>query len=616
MHCGPGAISAPTTWTPDNVYVLTGHLFVTDGAVLTIEAGTVVRAQPCNALVVTRGSGIRVLGTAAAPVVFTDMADDHYVGPNPQPGTAPYATPNNGISGQWAGLIVLGNAVISGEGEAILPGFAGHGDRGRFGGADDEDISGEIQYLSVRYAGCAPGGGVGHGVTLAGVGRGTVMDHVEVFQSAGGAFGFLGGAVNASALAAWSCAGDAFACSQGYRGKGQFWLGVHGPLEEAGLVSRKGLELNGGLATGIPVTVPRIANVTLVGLGAAASVSNNVLHFRDMAGGRLHSSLFLDFGGAAALVQGAPGGALDSADACNVDYEALRSLDPYLYPDLLDGKMLEVRHSTFWKIGPSDTGLAAPTDGTAWGVDGGDYYAYPLFADATLHNHGLRGSPGMGEIDPLPVTQLSRLAAPVSIGGAHYYPLSVLNPLPATGFYGNDFLTDGQVPPADGFFKPVWFVGAFDGTHNWAAPWTLAWRLGLLTGGTAGDTLGTAVDIKAQGLDGGVAIAAGEPLTVTLDVTAGSAAGLGADWWCLAYEAAADAWWYYVSDYNGASWQPWTGAVSYGAPLHDVTAHPAVNAKMLPAGTYVFYFGVDLVTDGRIDADSLLFDSVDVTVTP
>ena len=34
------AITANTTWTKDNIYILTDKVFVTDGATLTIEPGT------------------------------------------------------------------------------------------------------------------------------------------------------------------------------------------------------------------------------------------------------------------------------------------------------------------------------------------------------------------------------------------------------------------------------------------------------------------------------------------------------------------------------------------------------------------------------------------------
>ena len=75
-----GNITTSDTWTSDNEYILTEVIYVTNGATLTIEAGTVVRgelesspgANDPGSLVVTRGSKIRILGTENDPVVFTE----------------------------------------------------------------------------------------------------------------------------------------------------------------------------------------------------------------------------------------------------------------------------------------------------------------------------------------------------------------------------------------------------------------------------------------------------------------------------------------------------------------------------------------------------------------
>jgi hypothetical protein len=613
-----GAISAPETWASETVYAMTGHVFVTSGAELTIEEGTVVRGQAGNSIVVARGSTIRVMGTPTNPVVFTDTGDDHYVGVNPRAGSPPYSARTNGMGGLWGGLAILGNGVISGEGESALPGLEGFGADGRYGGTNDNESSGELHYLSVRYAGGPMGGSEGHGVTLAGVGRGTEVDHVEVFQSAGDGFALLGGAVNASELAAWNCAADSFECGEGYRGEGQFWLGLQGTLASAGAAGDKGIEVNGGYSNGLPTAVPTIFNATLVGTGArwTTASNNSALHFSDTAGGRIRNSLFLDFGGAAALIQGAPGGAADSADACLFNYTNLTALAPDLYPTQDGGKVLEIKNCVFWKMGPNDSGLSAPTNAVPWGGEAGIYHAYGLFSNTTLWNYGWYGSPGSGEIYPAPILRLSRAAVPTVIGGSNFFPVIGMNPLPNTDFYGSRLRTSGTPSPDDGFFRPVWFRGAFDETHNWAAPWTLAYRLGLLTNGVPGDISGTFVDIKAQGLDSGVSIATSDRLTVTLNVTAGAASGLTADWWCVAWQEEAGIWWICRSSGSSPVWEPWTSGAGYRAPLANVTGLAVLDAALLPEGRYVFYFGVDLLSNGYVDYGSLLYDSVDVTVTP
>src|SRR5262245_57572436 len=68
-------ITTSQTWTSNNEYVLTQVIYVTGGATLTIEPGTVIRgesesspgAHDPGTLVITRGSKIQALGTPEAP---------------------------------------------------------------------------------------------------------------------------------------------------------------------------------------------------------------------------------------------------------------------------------------------------------------------------------------------------------------------------------------------------------------------------------------------------------------------------------------------------------------------------------------------------------------------
>ena len=64
-----GKISSNTTWTSDNRYQLNGYVFVTNGATLTIQAGTVVQGRVSTgagaaALVISQGAKIDAQGTA------------------------------------------------------------------------------------------------------------------------------------------------------------------------------------------------------------------------------------------------------------------------------------------------------------------------------------------------------------------------------------------------------------------------------------------------------------------------------------------------------------------------------------------------------------------------
>ena len=68
-----GDITSNTTWTRNNQYVLSGFVYVTANAELTIESGTIIKGDKATkgSLIITRGSKIFALGNASEPVIFT-----------------------------------------------------------------------------------------------------------------------------------------------------------------------------------------------------------------------------------------------------------------------------------------------------------------------------------------------------------------------------------------------------------------------------------------------------------------------------------------------------------------------------------------------------------------
>lgn len=77
-------ITADTTWTSANEYILTDIIYVNNGATLTIQPGTIVRGEPSTglgnydpgALVITTEGRINAQGTATDPIIFTTAALD------------------------------------------------------------------------------------------------------------------------------------------------------------------------------------------------------------------------------------------------------------------------------------------------------------------------------------------------------------------------------------------------------------------------------------------------------------------------------------------------------------------------------------------------------------
>lgn len=214
-------ITTNTTWTKDKTYVLTGRIFVTAGATLTIEAGTVVKGRAgagpnATALVIARDAKIMAVGTAAEPIIFTSEAD--------QITSGEIVSPNmpTSLNGLWGGLIVLGNAhisVASNDLEASIEGIPGTDLNGKYGGTNDADNSGVIKFVSIRHGGANIGeGNEINGLTLGGVGNGTVIENIEIVANQDDGIEFFGGSVNVTNAIVWNNGDDAIDTDQAWSG--------------------------------------------------------------------------------------------------------------------------------------------------------------------------------------------------------------------------------------------------------------------------------------------------------------------------------------------------------------------------------------------------------------
>lgn len=233
-------ITSNTTWTADNEYLLTGRIIIESGATLTIEPGTVIKGlqganENATALIVARGGKIMAEGTAANPIIFTTYAD--------QITTGELVSPNltDNINGLWGGLIVLGYAPISADASSVqIEGIPPSDQNGLYGGTDPADNSGVLKYISIRHGGTDIGeGNEINGLTLGGVGNGTVIDHIEVVSNVDDGIEFFGGTVNASNCLVWGQGDDAFDCDQAWSGT------LDGFVYIAGANSDHALELDG-----------------------------------------------------------------------------------------------------------------------------------------------------------------------------------------------------------------------------------------------------------------------------------------------------------------------------------------------------------------------------------
>ena len=252
-----GMLSGANTWTSNNTYILNQKVVVDAGATLTIEAGTVIKGSAgagslASALVVARGGQIFANGTADAPIIMTSVADN-------LDGNLDPSSPDT--QGLWGGLLVLGNAPCSFEGdvvEAQIEGIPADDTFGLYGGNDPSDNSGVITYVSVRHGGAVIGeNNEINGITLGGVGNGTVIENIEVVANSDDGIEFFGGTVNVTNALVWACGDDLIDIDQAYSGT------VSNAIVLAGANSDHGMEIDGPEGSFEDQFV--LNNITLVG---------------------------------------------------------------------------------------------------------------------------------------------------------------------------------------------------------------------------------------------------------------------------------------------------------------------------------------------------------------
>jgi hypothetical protein len=191
-----GNVTGDVTLDASKTYRLTASYIVQDGASLTIPAGTKIHADAGGTevyIAVLMGGKIFINGTNDNPVVIaSDLS-------------AP---------GDWGGLTICGKATTTaGTGaEAEVGGFI-------YGGTQDDDNSGSIEYLVIKGTGAQINSESQYnGISLYAVGSGTVIDNVAVFDGSDDGVEFFGGTVNVNNIYLENLEDDAVDWTEGWNG--------------------------------------------------------------------------------------------------------------------------------------------------------------------------------------------------------------------------------------------------------------------------------------------------------------------------------------------------------------------------------------------------------------
>ncbi len=401
-------VTADTTWTKDNVYVLKQLTYVSSGT-LTIEPGTLVTGDAASALIISRGAKLVAAGTVTEPIVFTSSLP---VGQRGSP------------QGDWGGLVFLGRAVINTMGgENNAEGLVDE-PRNKYGGTDDAYDCGTLKYVRVEFAGRPlSANNELNGITLNACGSATTIDYVQVHRGVDDGIELFGGTVNMKHLVITGSDDDGLDWDKGWRGKVQFAITAQIPGR-----GNHGIEADNDASNAdlMPRSAPTLYNVTLVGRNpdtAASEGPSRGMILRAGTAGKLFNVLVMNFTDKGFIVDGNPSKAQWSA-----------------------GNLL-VSHSLWFQN---------PTSGVT------DYVA-PLRADGgvadNLFNEPTElAAPSLAnrfDLDP-------KLAAPTSVTSPSFKPLSDSPVLmggeaaPADGFF-------------DATATFVGAIGSDDWTAGWTA---------------------------------------------------------------------------------------------------------------------------------------------------
>ena len=222
---------------------------------LTIEPGVIVYGGTgVSWLAVNRGNKINAVGTAARPIIFTSR--DNVLGLNTETSM-----------GQWGGIVLLGRAKItdcstgSTTANTCERQTEGAADPALFGGSDDADNSGVMQYVQIRYSGYVLCANVElQSLTPSGIGSGTVLSHIQSYNSSDDGIEFFGGIPQMKYYVSVGADDDSLDVDVGARANFQYGLMIQRDGAGDALME---IDSN-GRETELPRTDLRMANFTMI----------------------------------------------------------------------------------------------------------------------------------------------------------------------------------------------------------------------------------------------------------------------------------------------------------------------------------------------------------------
>jgi len=200
-----GNINTNMTLTSDKLWLLNGLVVVPENVTLTIEPGTVIAGltvdgDAASYMIVDKNAKIIADGTAEQPIIFTSKSR--------------VENPSVNIEGQWGGLTIIGNAKMDSQvGDyEVNPSFSP-------GEGIADDNSGILRHVHILNSGITFKTDLEiNGLSMVGVGNGTVIEDITVDYSDDDGIEIWGGTVNLKNITISHCTDDHFDIDDGYSG--------------------------------------------------------------------------------------------------------------------------------------------------------------------------------------------------------------------------------------------------------------------------------------------------------------------------------------------------------------------------------------------------------------
>ncbi|SHI80815.1 hypothetical protein [Aquimarina spongiae] len=252
----PSTIETNAYLRNDVVYLMSGNVYVTNNATLTIQEGTIIRCDTKNpaSLIIAKGSKLIAKGSKMFPIVFTSNE-----------------APKSRKPGDWGGIIIAGSGKINSpavtkviEGN-FLPQYS------MYGGTGGDKMTADLDYVRIEFAGKKTNKSKElNGLSLYALGKRSSISNIMISYSADDSFECFGGSVPMSNLISYKAKDDDFDFTLGYSGELSDILAIRHPyisdISGSFAIEIDGYDKKDGFINTSSLSYIKIKNATLINL--------------------------------------------------------------------------------------------------------------------------------------------------------------------------------------------------------------------------------------------------------------------------------------------------------------------------------------------------------------